>query len=254
MTNNAYSSFAEVYDQLMDDVDYDRWAGYYRDLLLEASGTTPGRMGRIVECACGTGNLTARLAKMGFQMLGVDLSRQMLRVAEAKMRTYGVNVPLVCQDMCRLEIPGRAGAVLCTCDGINYLHEPQDVLRFFRRAQTVLKPGGILCFDVSTRAKLEGQIGNAFLGEERPGMAYLWQNSWNEHTESVHMDITFFVQEQDGRYRRFREEHHLRAYSQAALKEMLTEAGFGKIECFGDMTGEASGPEDMRMHMRAIKD
>ena len=251
MSDGAYSSFAEVYDTLMDDIDYDAWAAYYRDLLLDASGETPKRLGRVVECACGTGSITARLAAFGFQMLGVDLSPQMLRVAERKMRDFGVSVPLVCQDMTRLDVPGRAGAVLCTCDGLNYLREPGDVLKFFERCRSVLKPGGLLCLDVSTRAKLQGQIGNAFLGEERPGMAYLWQNTWNDETQSVRMDITFFVQEADGRYRRFREEHRLRAYSEAELREMLAAAGFDGVECFGEMTRRASQPEDMRIHIRA---
>lgn len=251
MSDGAYGSFAEVYDALMDDIDYDAWAAYYRRLLLGDAGVPAKRLGRVIECACGTGSLTARLAAFGFNMLGVDISPQMLRVAERKMRDFGVSVPLVCQDMTRLEVPGRASAVLCTCDGLNYLREPDDVMKFLKRCKSVLKPGGLLCLDVSTRAKLEGQIGNAFLGEERQGMAYLWQNTWNADTQSVRMDITFFVQEADGRYRRFREEHHLRAYGEAELREMLTNAGFDQVECFGEMTMQAPRMDDMRMHIRA---
>ena len=251
MTNKSYDSFAGVYDQLMDDVDYDRWADYYRTLLLCGEHRKPADLGRVVECACGTGNLTVRLARMGFRMLGVDSSVQMLRVAEEKMRTFGISCPLVTQDMRRLEVPGAAYAVLCTCDGLNYLREPEDVRHFFAAAARVLRPGGLLCLDLSTRYKLETTIGNAFLGEERPGMAYLWQNTYHPETQSVRMDITFFVREGDGRYRRFREEHRLRAYEPEMLAEMLTMAGFDRIEFFGGMTMEPPKPEDERSRLRA---
>lgn len=249
--NKAYDSFAGIYDQLMDDVDYDRWALYYRDLLLDGQEVKPSELGRVVECACGTGNLTVRLARMGFKMLGVDSSGQMLRVAEEKMRTFGVDCPLIAQDMRKLQVPGRNYAVLCTCDGLNYLREPEDVRHFFAAAARVLRPGGLLCLDLSTRYKLETVIGNAFLGEERPGMAYLWQNTYHAETQSVRMDITFFVQEQDGRYRRFREEHRLRAYETDMLSEMLQAAGFEQIEFFGGMSLERPKPMDERIHLRA---
>ncbi len=249
--NKAYDSFAGVYDQLMDDVDYESWAAYYRSLLLNGEKRKPAELGRVIECACGTGNLTVRLARMGFRMLGLDNSVQMLREAEKKMRAFGVNCPLVAQDMRKLEVPGAAYAVLCTCDGLNYLREPEDVRLFFAAAARVLRPGGLLCLDLSTRYKLEKLIGNSFLGEERPGMAYLWQNSYHSQTQSVRMDITFFVQEDDGRYRRFREEHRLRAYEPEELAEMLHATGFEQIEVFGGMTMQSPKPEDERIHLRA---
>ena len=65
------------------------------------------------------------------------------------------------------------------------------------------------------------------------------------------MDITFFVQEQDGRYRRFREEHRLRAYEPDMLAEMLQAAGFEQIEFFGGMRMERPKPTDERIHLRA---
>ena len=69
-----YGKFAGLYDPLMKDVDYDRWAEYIASFLPEGSL-------RIADCACGTGEITLRLAKLGHILTGVDISEDMLRVA-----------------------------------------------------------------------------------------------------------------------------------------------------------------------------
>ena len=143
-----YESFAEVYDSLMDDVDYDAWADRYA-MLLQDAGI---RSGRVCECACGTGNLTVRLAQRGYQMTGVDSSPSMLRLAEQRCRLQAVQCSLVRQDMRRLLLPRKVEAVLCTCDGLNYLTDQKSVLEFFCAASAALRPGGALIMDFSTRA------------------------------------------------------------------------------------------------------
>ena len=163
-----YDDFASVYDTLMDDFDYDEWSRHYLRLIRLATGELPRRA---AECACGTGSLTVRLAQSGMAMTGVDLSAAMLRQAEKKARDYGVEAAFVRQDMKKLTLPRRVGAVLATCDGVNYLTTPEDVRAFFGAAYRNLLPGGALCFDCSTRHKLEDVMGDAFFGEERDGAA-----------------------------------------------------------------------------------
>ena len=90
-----YQAFAELYDELMDDVDYESWADYYTRLL-SIYGI---RNGKICECACGTGGLTIPLHRRGFQMTGVDISREMLWEAAQKSRKLGIAMPFVQQDM-----------------------------------------------------------------------------------------------------------------------------------------------------------
>lgn len=123
-----YDDFAGVYDTLMDDYDYDAWSRRYLALVRDSLGTLPARM---VECACGTGSLTVRFAKSGIAVVGIDLSAAMLRRAEEKARDWGVVATFARQDMRKLALPRRVGAVLATCDGVNYLTTPQDVKAFF---------------------------------------------------------------------------------------------------------------------------
>ena len=245
-----YDDFAGVYDTLMDDFDYDAWSAHYLSLVRGALGAQPARM---AECACGTGSLTVRFAREGIAVTGVDLSPAMLRRAEEKARTWGVSCAFIRQDMRRLALTRRADAVLATCDGVNYLTAPEDVRAFFRAAHAVLRPGGVLCFDCSTRHKLEDTMGDAFFGEEREGLAVLWQNRLNRQTHVVTMDVTFFVREEDGRYRRFRETHRQRAHDMQELRAWLEDAGFEGVRFTGEMRMDAPRGDDLRLHCTAVK-
>lgn len=245
-----YDDFAGVYDTLMDDFDYDAWSAHYLSLVRGALGAQPARM---AECACGTGSLTVRFAREGIAVTGVDLSPAMLRRAEEKARTWGVSCAFIRQDMRRLALTRRADAVLATCDGVNYLTAPEDVRAFFRAAHAVLRPGGVLCFDCSTRHKLEDTMGDAFFGEEREGLAVLWQNRLNRQTHVVTMDVTFFVREEDGRYRRFRETHRQRAHDMQELRAWLEDAGFEGVHFTGEMRMDAPRGDDLRLHCTAVK-
>lgn len=245
-----YDDFAGVYDTLMDDYDYDAWSEHYLRLMADEAGKLPARM---AECACGTGSLTVRFAKAGLNVIGADLSQAMLRRAEEKARKWGVQAGFIRQDMRKLSLPRRVGAVLATCDGVNYLTSPEDVKAFFCAAYEALLPGGKLCFDCSSRHKLEDVMGDSFFGEEREGMAVLWQNRLSRETHVLSMDVTFFVREQDGRYRRFREQHHQRAHSVQELLAWLGEAGFEDARAYGEMRMDAPADEDIRIHYAAVK-
>ena len=246
---SSYGAFAQVYDRLMVGFDYPNWADYYLKLI--------GRMGcepvRLCDCACGTGSLTLEFANMGLKVTGVDISESMLSEAQKKARQRGLSVPFVRQDICKLELPRPVDAIVCGCDGVNYLLTEERLRAFFRRAHESLRAGGVLAFDVSTRYKLEQILGNGFFGEDGDEVSYLWFNEWNAERASVQMDLTFFAREADGRYRRFTETHVQRAHSFEALNAALIACGFTDAVCFGDRTFEAPSATEQRMHVAAVR-
>jgi len=246
---NAYSGFAGVYDLLMDDFDYPAWAEYYLKLMERA-----GVKGQnICECACGTGSMTVEFAKRGKNLIGVDISGEMLEQAAEKARQNGMMIRFVCQDMCALQLPKPVDALLCTCDGVNYLTSDKRVLAFFQRAYEQIRPGGAFAFDISSAHKLRNVLGNAFFGLEREEAAYLWQNTLKD--DIVTMDITFFLPiGEDDLYERVRETHRQRAHEIERIRELLKEAGFSKIEVFGDMNFDPPKDDEMRIHFLASRE
>lgn len=244
---DAYRDFAGIYDLLMDDFDYPAWADYYMALIAQ----TGAPVNTICECACGTGSLTVHFAKKGLRVIGVDISREMLELAGEKARQNGVQVQLVCQDMARLALPKPVDAVLATCDGVNYLTSEKRVKAFFEAAHAALKSGGVLAFDISSAHKLRNVLGNSFFGEERDEAAYLWQNRLEG--DIVHMDLTFFIQEEEDLYRRITETHRQRAHEVQELTALLQECGFEQIRVFGDQNFDAPGDTEMRIHFCAVR-
>ena len=243
----SYDALSVVYDLFADDFDHAKWAEYYRALLRRA-GVEPQSL---VDAGCGTGRMTVELAREGARVVGVDISEGMLRVAAERLRREGVRAQLAHEDMCRLRVPRPVDAVICACDGVNYLLSAERVRAFFRAAHAAIRPGGALAFDVSSRYKLEQLLGDGFFGEEREEAAYLWQNRLDKKRRVLRMDITFFVREADGRYRRFQEEHEKRAHSAAELTAWLEAEGFQNVEVFGDQTFDAPGAEEKRLHFLA---
>lgn len=245
---DAYSGFAGVYDLLMDDFDYPSWAEYYLQLI-SRNGVYPKTL---CDCASGTGSMAIEFAKKGIRVTGVDISREMLEHAMEKSRKNGVQIQYVCQNMCMLQLPRPVDALVCACDGVNYLTTDKQLSAFFRCAHAQIRPGGVLAFDISSPYKLKTVLGNEFFGEERDEAAYLWQNT--VEGDLVKMDITFFIREADGRYRRVCEKHVQRAHEPDNLVNMLENAGFRNVCVYGDRTPEAPKDNELRIHFSAVRE
>lgn len=243
----AYGRFAYVYDRLMSGVEYDDWAKYISGLLGDAK--------KVIECGCGTGELTMRLAKMGFLMTGLDISEDMLGVASEKLRKRGLTVPLICMDMAGFCVHTPADAILCACDGVNYLTSVNRAAAFFSSSYRALKPGGTLLFDISTRYKLERVIGNNTFASDEGDTAYIWDNSYDGGRSLCEMRLTFFSRrDRDQLYERFEETHVQRAHTEQELRGALADTGFGSVRVYDAFTLEPPNPESERLQFFAKKD
>ncbi len=241
--HSMYERFAKLYDALMRDVDYDAWAAYINGFLPPACS--------VAECACGTGELSLRLANAGHKLTGIDISREMLAVASEKARKDGKNIPFVCMDMRHFSLHKPVDAVLCACDGVNYLNSREAAADFFRAADKALKPGGLLLFDISSRFKLSTILGcNSFV-EDDGDNAYIWKNYYDAETKLIEMRLSFFTREGKN-YTRFTETHVQRAHSVTELSNALKQTGFD-AKVYDAFTRSAPGEDSERIQFVAVK-
>lgn len=245
-----YGRFAAVYDSLMRGVDYDAWAAYIVSLLAEQN-VCPGDS--IIDCACGTGELSIRLSKMGYIVTGIDRSEEMLAIAQKKARLAGQKIPFVCQDMRVLTLHKPVGAIVCACDGVNYLLTKKDVNAFFDSAFAALKPNGALLFDVSSAYKLECVLGGQTYGEDSSECAYLWQNAFDSESRLIEMNLSFFVPDGEGKYTRFAERHVQRAHTTEELQSALLKSGFTNCRAFEAFTLSDPNAASERIQFSAAK-
>ncbi len=243
--HEGYEVLAQVYDALTDDIDYAAWAKHYRDLL----GVSNNPVESVLDIGCGTGNMSLCLRAMGFAVTGMDISEDMLRVARDKAAGLS-DLPFVRMDMRAMRLPGLYDAMVCANDGVNYLHSEKDLAVFFAGAHQWLVPGGALAFDISSPAKLRALDGQVFF-DDREDITLLWNNALDG--DCACMDITLFLREKDGRYRRVDECHRQRIWEEADILSALEAAGFEGIRVFGGREMRPPKPGDDRLHFAARK-
>ncbi len=223
---NAYSGFAGVYDELIKaDINYDGLC----DMIEQLFHKSGRKINLVADLACGTGLVTSRLAKRGYDMIGIDCSVEMLDLARKKdEQSLYLN-----QDITGFELYGTVDAVLCMTDGYNYITETDSLLKSLRLVRQYLNPGGVFIFDISSRFKLCELLGNNTFVYDDESVYYTWENTYEEEEELSISEITFFLRE-GSLYRRIDEEHIQRAWDQAFLQSMLEKCGFCKIKIFSD--------------------
>jgi SAM-dependent methyltransferase len=246
----AYDAFAALYDPLMADVDYTAWTDYLLDLL-QSGGILPGEP--VLDCACGTGEITIRLQKAGYRMTGADLSPRMLEIAQQKARKSGVKITFVRQPMQKICMHKPVSAINCSCDGVNYLLSDADVDAFFTGANHALIDGGLLLFDISSAYKLEHVLGGQTFGEDREDCTYLWQNYYDPKSRLLEMRLAFFTPDGKGAYQRFDERHVQRAHTREEMIAALDRAGFAVIGVYDAFTKNAPTETGERIQFVAKK-
>ncbi len=186
----------------------------------------------ILDLGCGTGTLTEMLARRGYDMIGIDNSQEMLRIAMDKREKSGLDILYLLQDMRSFELYGTVGAVVSVCDSVNYLLEEEDVVQTFRLVNNYLFPEGIFIFDFNTVYKYETVIGDAVIAENRDECSFIWDNYYHEAEEINEYDLTVFVREdgEESLYRKFQESHYQRGYRLEQMQECLRRAGLVFLE------------------------
>lgn len=227
----AYGHMATVYDRLMADSPYGEWLDF-----AEGVWAKKGKPRRVIDLGCGTGNIAIPLAKRGYQVIGVDLSAEMLAVAYDKMRREQAQVLWVEQDMRELEVP-QADSVISFCDSLSYLTDEEDVQQTFSRVFAHLQPGGTFLFDVHSPYKILHGFGNQTFALTEEEVSYIWQCFCDPDRLEVAHELTFFLRQENGLYERVEEVHEQRAYQPYEMVRWLREAGFAEIELTADFTG-----------------
>ncbi|MCF0122187.1 MAG: methyltransferase domain-containing protein [Lachnospiraceae bacterium] len=244
---NVYESFAIVYDLFMDNVDYDGWSVYLIKLL-RSYGIEDGL---ILELGCGTGNMTERLAAAGFDMIGVDYSGEMLKIAQKKHCASSLDILYMKQDMRTFELCGTVRAVVSVCDSLNYILKDEELVKVFRLVNHYLDPGGIFLFDLNTIDKYK-KIGNTTIAENREESSFIWDNYYDKDENINEYQLTIFLKEEDGDlYRKCEEVHYQRGYELKQIKEFLKEAGMEFLNAFEAFTEDVPNEDSERIYIIA---
>lgn len=246
---DAYTGFAYIYDRLMQDINYDKWLKFIKDILQDNNMNPKD----VLEMGCGTGNFTRLLCQEGYNVTAFDSSEDMLAVAYNKLESYK-NVQLVKQDMLDFKINKEFDMIVSVCDSINYITEYSHLVKVFNDVYSHLMPEGAFIFDINSFYKLKNVIGNNVFVEDNDEIFYVWENEYDEKDNTCQFYISFFVKDTEkDLYRRFNEIHIEKAYTSLEIETALRESGFSFVSIFDEYSKKHPNSKSERLTFLAIK-
>lgn len=211
-----YHVLANVYDRLQD-IDYEKFVDYY-EAVFEKLGIKPEL---VLDLGCGTGNITLPMARRGYDMMGVDLSEEMLNIATEKAKAEEKEILFLNQDMTEFELYGTVGAMVSALDSINYLTEDGQLESMLKLLHYYLDPGGIFIFDINTEYKFKNVLGGQAFVYDEDDVYCVWNNDYDEEEKICYFDLNFFLKDENDTYKRFDEYQEERAYSTDEIEKII---------------------------------
>lgn len=227
-----YNEFATLYDTLVFDIDY----AFYSSLIKTKVWAYGGSLDRIMDFGVGTGNLTQHLIKYSQRYVGVDLSVDMLSIAKQKIKED--HLELYSCDIRDFNEVENFSLCISTLDSTNYILEEEELLEIMSTLYNLLETGGFYIFDINSEYKLREVLGNQSYIYEKDNIFYTWDNFYDEENEIVDFVLNFFVQRDNGLYKRITEYQSEKIYSIDKISKLIEKSGFEKIEVLDFDTGE----------------
>ncbi len=240
----AYTGFASVYDRYMDNVPYDKWT----ENILELFKKYNMPMEIVCDLGCGTGQLTRRLKAAGYDMIGIDVSYDMLMEAQTSEDSEGILY--LCQDMRSFELYGTVGAVVSVCDSINYLTNVDDLLTVCKLVNNYLDPKGLFIFDIKTKHFYE-QLGCGTIAENREEGSFIWENDYDPDTRDNSYYLTIYEENEEGTFDRYEEEHLQHAFEIDEIKRAISDSGMELLDVLDVATMAAPTSDSDRLYFIA---
>lgn len=208
---------------------YDVLASYYSELVDAKTGSDYfyeliqkyGKRNKILDCACGSGELALRLEQENYEVKAFDLSEKML--FDKPKTIFSI------QNMTEFTYDETFDTITCFCDSLNYLLTEKEVSSFFQRVYQHLEKNGIFLFDMHIYDTLN------YFEEEyyQSGIVGNVAYEWSIIAQEEYLQHTFFFDEK-------KEIHIQKVYKIETIKELLTKIGFEVIllDDIGEYTQE----------------
>jgi len=223
MSDSQFGALAAHYDELMQVVPYDEWADYIFTLFTFANHKPQ----RVLDCACGTGNVSFELAARGLNVVGVDLSAPMIEEARRKLIRENCEdvVRFVCDDLTTFDLDETFDSATCLYDSFNYILEPAALGAAFARIAAHVERGGVFVFDMNSDYSFRADLFTQANVDPRKKLHYSWHADFDESTRICSVKMRF--QRKSGSKKEvFEEVHRERAYTRSEVETLLRAAGW----------------------------
>lgn len=241
----SYTAFAYVYDEYMDNIPYEDWVKYLIELL-EEQGIDKEKC--LAELGCGTGTVTRMLDKAGYDIVGIDMSEDMLSIAYDKSFESNQEIIYSHQDMRDFALPYENDAIVSIGDSMNYITSVDDLKKVFSCAYENLVEGGVFIFDLKTIHFFRNVVGDNVYAQNRDDSAFIWDNTFDEVSRNNIYELAVFILNEDGSFDRYEENHYQHGFENDEVCKAAVAAGL-KVEAVYDaFTHDAPKTDSERLY------
>jgi SAM-dependent methyltransferase len=236
---------------------WDAWAplGFDAERVLAATGEVDQIAARlelpagaaVLDLCCGVGRHSIELARRGYRVTGVDRSEQFLKSARERAASEGLDVEFVQSDMRQFSRTGGFDAALSYFTSFGYFEDDAEHRQVLDNVCRSLRPGGRVLLELMGKESI-ARMFRPRDWQERAGILLLEERKPIDHWRFIHSRWTFL---KDGRREDF--ELKIRCFSAVEIEELLTAAGFARIDIFGDVAGAPYDHEARRLVVVARK-
>lgn len=245
-----YTKLADIYDTIMQDVDYDLWADFIDAIILEHFREAK----TILELACGTGSLSLSLDELEcYAITATDKSGEMIAQARRKNRERLCNVTFRTMNFLDIDIDRTYDVVVSVFDSINYLHTPGEIQRFLAEAGKVLHSDSLLIFDFTTPENSRQAI--RYLNNEEgyaPGNYRFFRKSIYDPKKQIHRNefkIEKLAADQERVLEQFREVHRQKVYTLTQMLNIIERSSFRLIAKYDGFDLTEANEKSLRITM-----
>jgi len=235
-----YSRFAKRHDLL-----YDNWDVANEKLALGLHTFFRAQRRKIrsvLDCGCGTGMAAIGLKKRGYDVIGLDLSRGMLREALKNARRVGVDAPFIQGDWreCSMYFQKKFDCVMCRGNSLSHISGKDDLILTVRNFYKLLNENG-LCYiglrdwdRILKEKKLFTVITNTPKSFNHKKMVVLY--FWDFNQDNVTINVIFIIKNGEVIRKEVYPISHW-PISRSVLENVMREVGFDdvhKVDVDGD--------------------
>jgi len=252
----SYASFARFYDTLTENIDYNARANYFDELIRRHTGAGFVREENpaiLLDLACGTGSLSLEMANLGYDVIGVDASADMLSVAMNKAAEREKNILFLRQPMEKLDLFGTVDVCICALDSLNHLPSHAALCKVLDRIALFVGHGGLFIFDVNTQYKHRQILADNTFIYDTPTVYCVWQNSLRDN-DNIEITLDFFEHQKNGSYARHSEQFTEILLPPEMLERELLSRGFNIQSIYGDDSFNPPREDTQRLIYITIKE
>ena len=218
MKMKPYDQVSIIYDNLMNNIDYDSWSKYIISITRENINFNPV----ILELGAGNCKLANLISSKYKNYLATDISLPMLSTS------IDSSVNKICCDMTALPFKNKFDLIFSTFDSINYILKKKSLLKLFLGVSLLLKEKGIFTFDVSLEENSLKFIIDKITEGNFNGIHYKLISKYNKRNR-IHSN-NFYIWNRAGK--KITEIHKEKIYKIDTYFSLAQKAGLYVAECY----------------------